>query len=272
MAWDRMSWAGPRRLWRLLVLAVALTSWAAPSEAAIVGAIAKAIAKAGKAAKGAKGAAAAGKAAKGGTLIAGGAALAAERSGVLFKLIPDDAGRAVAYLAHEPDGAFRTVLRSGEQATHAPGELGPALGKLATPETPKVDIYLDLSAATQPQKLATPTANQRLFVLDKHAQPLPVRVERKADGTLDFVDAADGAIGLDGISTELSHSFGHTTHDVTSTCRRRTSCQPCTCISSHPSYRRCLQPVLETCSSRSPSRCRTRATGSSRYPRHTSRT
>ena len=188
---------------RLSLLAgclVALSLWTSPADAGILGAIAKAAkaaGKAGKAGKAAKGASAAGKATKAGALVAGGTALAAERSATLFKLVPDDAGRVAAYLAREPDGAFRVVSRSGEQAVHAPGELGPALGKMATPETPKLDVYADLSAAKEPSRLAPPSEHQRLFVLDRNAQPRRVRVAERKDGTLEYlVDGADGAVEL----------------------------------------------------------------------------
>jgi hypothetical protein len=129
-------------------------------------------------------------------MLAGGAVTAAERSGLLFKAIPDDATRVAAYVASEPDGAFRIVTRAGEQATHPPGEVGLAVQRLGTEAKP-VDLYLDLTAARSPGALPPPEAGRRWFVLDAHGKPHPVRTEASGDGTLQHtVDAGDVSLDL----------------------------------------------------------------------------
>lgn len=146
----------------------------------------------GKAAKAAAGASKAKTA-----MLAGGGVIAAERAGLLFKAIPDDVARTAVYVAGEPDGAYRLVTRAGEQATHAPAELGVAVERLGTEAKPGVDLYLDLTAARTPAGLPAPEAGRRWFVLDASGKPHPVRTETKADGTLQhFVDAGDVSLDL----------------------------------------------------------------------------
>lgn len=185
-----------------LLMALAPLFWAPPTEAAIIGAIAKAAkaaAAAGKAGKAAKGASAVGKmsTASKGALLAGGAAVAAERAGLVFKAIPTEAGHAAAYVAREADGPFRVVSRAGEQALHAPDDLGAAVTRFASPETPRVDVYLELSAAREPKLLPTPGEGQRLFVLDAEGAPHAVRVEKRAGEALEYVvDVGEAGVDL----------------------------------------------------------------------------
>lgn len=159
------------------------------------GSVAKAAPKAASAAKAAKGASGAGSAAKG--LVGGGAILAAERAALVFRLVPDDAARVAAYVAQDSNGAYRLVLRGGEQTTHVADDLGGALGRVATEARPNVDVYLDLTAARSPGQLPARAANQRWFVLDGDGAPHAIRTVKNDKGTFDHVvDVGGDAIDL----------------------------------------------------------------------------
>jgi hypothetical protein len=130
------------------------------------------------------------------SLLAGGGMIAAKRASVLFAEVPDDASRVATYVARESNGAFRTVLRSGEQSTHAAVDLGPALRVATTPERKGVDVYLDLSAARAPELLPNPQLGERWFVMDASGMPHQIRVQGRTDGFERVIDVADATVDL----------------------------------------------------------------------------
>lgn len=187
----------------LAALAVAASiAVASPAEAspfAILRAASKAgqVAKgAGAVGKGAKAAGAVGKAASGGAkigaagkaLLAGGSVLAAERAGLVFAGVGDDAARAAAYVAREPDGLLRTVVRGGGQSTGTADDAARSIGSLAAEQgRAGVDVYVDLSAARVPGTIPPPAPGQRLYVLDAEAKPHLVTSTKSEGGAWEHV-------------------------------------------------------------------------------------
>lgn len=193
------------RVMGLLLLAGALCV-APDAHASILSAIAKAAKAAGAASKAGK-AARGVKVAKTG-LVAGGATVAAERAGLLFKLVPDEVGSVAVYVGREPSGAYRVVSRSGQQATHGADELAGALSSASGDGSARLTVYVDATAALEPAALPKLGERQRLFVLDGEARPHRVRVEADGDGvvrhlvdvgdtTLDLADFAAAVVGDD---------------------------------------------------------------------------
>lgn len=189
------------------------------AEASVLGILSKA-AKAARAAKGAakagaaaKGAGKLGAAAKTGALLtAGGAAFAAERSGLLFGKVADEAGTAMAYLGREASGEFRLVTRSGAQSVHAADDLPTALKGVPTQETDTLRVYVDLNAAAKPEALPAPAAGETRFVLDAEGAPHPLRaVERPGGGTDYVVDAAEGTVDLASFVADQTSSEAEST-------------------------------------------------------------
>ncbi len=200
---------GQQHLRRLAIAAIALVAlaWSTPAVAGPF-TILKGVAKAGQAAKGIGGAAKAAKLAKAAkaagvvkaapaakaALLAGGATFAAERAGLLFASVPDDAARVATYVAGESGGTFRTVLRSGEQATYAADDLAAGLRSAGGPDRP-VDVYLDLNAA-RATELPRPKPGERWFVMDASGKPHPVRVEPRPEGLEHVVDVGASVVDL----------------------------------------------------------------------------
>jgi MYXO-CTERM domain-containing protein len=156
-------------------------------------AILRAASKAGQVAKGAGavGKAASGTAkigAAGKALLAGGSVLAAERAGLVFAGLGDDAARAAAYVAREPDGLLRTVVRGGGQSTLSADDAARSIGSLAAERgRVGIDVYVDLSAARVPGSIPSPGPGQRLYVLDAEAKAHLVTSTKSESGAWEHV-------------------------------------------------------------------------------------
>mgnify|MGYP000895633060 FL=1 len=156
--------------------------------AGAVGKGAKAAGAVGKAASGTAKIGAAGKA-----LLAGGSVLAAERAGLVFAGLGDDAARAAAYVAREPDGLLRTVVRGGGQSTLPADDAARSLSTLAAEQgRVGVDVYVDLSAARVPGTIPPPAPGQRLYVLDAEAKPHLVKSTKSETGAWEHAVDAGG--------------------------------------------------------------------------------
>ncbi len=131
-------------------------------------------------------------------LLAGGAALAAERATLAFASAGDDVGRVTSYLARESDGTFRVVRRDGAQSTHRPETLSLAL---ASPSGAGSDVLVELNAARTSGELPAPRAGDHWFALDGEGVAHPLHAEQSPQGTRWWVDVGDKTIELADFAT-----------------------------------------------------------------------
>ncbi|MCP3140941.1 hypothetical protein [Pyxidicoccus xibeiensis] len=137
-----------------------------------------------------------GKAASLGKAAAGVTGLvAAERAGLAFAGLSDDAARSAAYVARTPDGELVMVTKAAGTSTHSPESLGFVAQRIA-PEGTRPSIFLDRSVAQAPDELAHLPPEAELTLVEGN-QRLPVRrVDKGQEDVEFFVDTADGAIEL----------------------------------------------------------------------------
>ncbi len=134
-----------------------------------------------------------GKAAAGAAGVTG--LVAAERAGLAFAGLSDDAARSAAYLARTPDGELVMVTKAAGTSTHSPESLRFAAQRIA-PEGTRPSIFLDRSVAQAPDELVHLPPEAELTLVEGN-QRLPVRrVDKGQEGFEFVVDTADGAIEL----------------------------------------------------------------------------
>lgn len=177
-----------------LCLLFALALAPRPAEAGL-GSLVKAAAKAGKLAKGA------GTGTKAGA-AAGTAMLASRgvRSANAFALLPDDAGKAAAYLARDGDD-LALVGRAGDEVTASESALSGVVDDMRLPDEVEVTLVLDPEVATRPPDLGH-LEDVRLYAADGTGQPHPVVRDSTGELMVDvggnLIDLADfGASALD---------------------------------------------------------------------------
>lgn len=119
-------------------------------------------------------------------------AVAAERAGLVFAGLGDDAARSAGYLARTAENEFVLVTRAG-QSPVAAAEVGGSVQQLAREGS--ATVYLDKSAAVSEDVLAALPADAELRLVEGGAS-LPVRRQSSSDGVDFVVDVASNAVDL----------------------------------------------------------------------------
>lgn len=187
----RITRARGRRMPGWVVLAALLV--ASPPALGGIGSLIRGAAKLGKLASKAGKVGKAAKSAKAAKLAAGagGAALVAERSGLIFKALPDEVGRVGVFVTGGGDDGLRVIQRTGTETMVAPETLGATVDELGA--AGQVDLVVDLGTALRPG-VVDDVGDARLFVADADGGLHSLR--RGEDGRKLLVDAAEGAMDL----------------------------------------------------------------------------
>ena len=119
-------------------------------------------------------------------------AVAAERAGLVFAGLGDDAARSAGYLARTAENEFVLVTRAG-QSPVAASEVGTTVQQLSREGS--ATVYLDRSAAASEEVLAALPVDAELR-LAEGGTSLPVRRQASGDGVDFVVDAASNAVDL----------------------------------------------------------------------------
>lgn len=119
-------------------------------------------------------------------------AVAAERAGLVFAGLGDDAARSAGYLARTADSEFVLVTRAGQRPVAA-SEVGSTVQQLSREGS--ATVYLDRSAASSEEVLAALPADAELR-LAEGGTSLPVRRQASGEGTDFVVDVASNAVDL----------------------------------------------------------------------------
>lgn len=119
--------------------------------------------------------------------------VAAERAGLVFAHLGDDAARSAGYLARTPEGELLLVTRAGQSKPGTSG-LGGAVDALAS-EGGVATVYVDSSAALTDDALRALPEDASLRLLHE-GREYSMRREAVGDAVEFVVDTASGAIDV----------------------------------------------------------------------------